>query len=100
VASKSWLLLSCWTRAQQCLYRQVQKEAIGHLDEVAIAAIHDRINLLRVLDKRRKPILVSLAKRSRITDELKENILAAETMTVFEDDAIWHIGRSAAPEPS
>ena len=62
-----------------------RKEATGSLDEVAIAAIRDRMAQLEELDKRRESILKSLQERELLTDELKEKIFAAETMTALED---------------
>ncbi|MEE9555369.1 MAG: Tex family protein [candidate division Zixibacteria bacterium] len=62
-----------------------RKEATGSLDEVAVSTIRDRIGQLRELDKRRKAILKSLEERELLTVELKEKILAAETMTILED---------------
>lgn len=62
-----------------------RKEATGSLDEVAIAAVRDRLNQLMELDKRREAILKSLEERGQLTDELKEKILSAETMVVLED---------------
>ena len=62
-----------------------RKEATGSLDEVAITAIRDRLNQLAELDKRREAILKSLEERGQLPDELKEKILAAETMVVLED---------------
>lgn len=62
-----------------------RKEATGSLDEVQITSIRDRSHQLRELDKRREAILSSLTERELLTDELKEKIEAAETMTVLED---------------
>jgi len=62
-----------------------RKEATESLDEVQITAIRDRFTQLRELDKRRGAILSSLEERGLLTDELKENIERAETMTVLED---------------
>ncbi|MDN3514900.1 MAG: RNA-binding transcriptional accessory protein [Candidatus Brocadia sp.] len=62
-----------------------RKEATGSLDEIAITTIRDRIDQLRELDKRREAILKSLEERGQLSDELKENIFAAETMAVLED---------------
>ncbi|MFV2082336.1 MAG: Tex family protein, partial [bacterium] len=62
-----------------------RKEVTGSLDEVAIRAIRDRFTQLRELDKRREAILRSLTERGKLTDELKEEILQAESMTVLED---------------
>jgi uncharacterized protein len=62
-----------------------RKEATGSLDEIEITGIRDRLAQLGELDKRRESILKSLEERELLTDELKEKILAAETMTVLED---------------
>ncbi|MCG6917001.1 MAG: RNA-binding transcriptional accessory protein [Deltaproteobacteria bacterium] len=62
-----------------------RKEATGSLDEVAITTIRDRLHQLRELDKRREVILKSLQERELITEELKDKILAAETLTILED---------------
>ncbi|UCE81951.1 MAG: RNA-binding transcriptional accessory protein [Deltaproteobacteria bacterium] len=62
-----------------------RKEATDSLDEVAIATIRDRLHQLRELDKRREAILKSLHEREVLTDELKDKILAAETLTILED---------------
>ena len=62
-----------------------RKEVTGTLDEVEITAIRDRLLQLAELDKRREAILKSLEERSQLTDQLKDSILAAESMTVLED---------------
>jgi uncharacterized protein len=62
-----------------------RKEATGSLDEVAITTIRDRLAQLEELDKRRESILKSLEERELLTEELKEKVLAAETMSVLED---------------
>ena len=62
-----------------------RKEATGSLDEVAVAAVRDRLEQLRELDKRREAILKSLEERKLLTDELQGKISAADTLTVLED---------------
>jgi len=62
-----------------------RKEATGSLDEVAITTVRDRLVQLEELDKRRESILKSLETRELLTEELREKILAAETMSVLED---------------
>ena len=59
-----------------------RKEVTGSLDEVAITAIRDRLHQLAELDKRREAILKSLEERNLLTDDLKEKIQAAETLSV------------------
>lgn len=62
-----------------------RKEATGSLDEVAITNIRDRLEQLAELDKRREAILESLEKQGNLTAELKDKVMAAETMAVLED---------------
>jgi uncharacterized protein len=62
-----------------------RKEATTSLDEVAITAIRDRLVQLAELDSRREAILRSLEERELLTDELKDKLVAAQTMAVLED---------------
>jgi len=62
-----------------------RKEMTGSLDETEITSIRDRLSQLEELDKRREAILKSLTERELLTDELKEKIDAAETLTELED---------------
>ena len=62
-----------------------RKEVTGNLDEVAITQIRDRLQQLHDLDERRSTVLESIAKQSKLTDELKAKIDAATTMTILED---------------
>ncbi|WP_186758486.1 Tex family protein [Echinicola salinicaeni] len=62
-----------------------RKEVTGSLDEVQVAAIRDRVQQLRDLDKRREAILKSIKEQEKLTPELEEKINAAETMSALED---------------
>ncbi|HAK97206.1 MAG TPA: RNA-binding transcriptional accessory protein [Planctomycetes bacterium] len=62
-----------------------RKEATGGLDEVAVTAIRDRLDVLRELDARRAAILKSLAEQGVLTDALKTRVMAAGTMSALED---------------
>ena len=62
-----------------------RKEATGSLDEVAIMQIRDEIERLRELEKRREAILKSIETQGKLTEELKEKILDAETISKLED---------------
>ncbi|WP_374948895.1 Tex family protein [Mucilaginibacter sp.] len=62
-----------------------RKEVTGSLDEVQVAAIRDRMQQLRDLDKRREAILKSLNDMGKLTTELKAMIDAADTMVALED---------------
>lgn len=62
-----------------------RKEATGSLDEVAIAAVRDRLLALQELDKRRESILNSLAERGLLNDQLKKQLETAASLAVLED---------------
>jgi len=62
-----------------------RKEVTGSLDEVQLAGIRDRLEQLVALDKRREAILKSLEERELLTDELKDSVLAANSLTDLED---------------
>ncbi len=62
-----------------------RKEATGSLDEVMVATIRDRLQQLRDLDQRRESILKSLEQQGHLTDDLKESVIAAETLAILED---------------
>jgi protein Tex len=62
-----------------------RKEATGSLDEVAIAAIRDRLARLDALDQRRRAIAASLRERQLLTDELRAALDTAETLAALED---------------
>ncbi|MBI5191525.1 MAG: RNA-binding transcriptional accessory protein [Nitrospirae bacterium] len=62
-----------------------RKEATGTLDEVAVAAIRDRLEQLVELDRRREAILKSLGEQGVLTDELNARVVAAATLTELED---------------
>ena len=62
-----------------------RKEATGALDEVAVAAVRDRLEQIRELAQRRTAILASLEERGLLSDELRAQVLAAETLSSLED---------------
>jgi len=62
-----------------------RKEATGSLDEVMVTSIRDRLQQLRDLDQRRVSILKSLEDQGHLSDELKESVMAAETLSILED---------------
>ncbi len=62
-----------------------RKEVTASLNEVAITAIRDKMAQMETLDNRRESILKSLMERELLTDDLKEKIVSAETMTTLED---------------
>ncbi len=62
-----------------------RKEITGSLDEVAIAAIRDRIEQLNVLKLRKETILKSLEKRELLTETLLADVQNAPSIAELED---------------
>jgi uncharacterized protein len=62
-----------------------RKEATGSLDEVAVAAIRDRLDELAALDKRRQAILDSLEERGLLSDALRQAVAQAADKARLED---------------
>ena len=62
-----------------------RKEVTGSLDEVQVADIQSQYNKLNELEKRREAILKSIGEQGKMTDVLKNSILATYNMTELED---------------
>lgn len=62
-----------------------RKEVTGSLDEVQVMQIRDEIERLRQLEQRRDTILKSIESQNKLTEDLKEKIMAAETLSKLED---------------
>jgi len=62
-----------------------RKEMTGSLDEVQVAAIRDRAEQLRELDKRRQAIIKSLTELGKLDASLEKKIIDALTMVELED---------------
>ena len=62
-----------------------RKEVTGNLDEVRIAAIRDLLAKLKEIDRRRETILQSISEQGKLTPELEQQILNAQSMTDLED---------------
>ncbi len=62
-----------------------RKEVTGGLDEEQIRQIGDRLSSLRNLDERRETIINTIESQGKLTLELHQRLLAAETRTELED---------------
>ena len=62
-----------------------RKELTGTMDEVGVTDVRDRLKELRELEERLDAMLSSLEERGLLTDELKEKLMNALTMTELED---------------
>ena len=62
-----------------------RKEATGGLNEVQIAAVRDLLLRLKELDKRRDAVVQSIEEQGKMTDELRQRLDAAGSLTELED---------------
>jgi len=62
-----------------------RKEATGTLDDAQLRTLSERLHYLRELDDRRAAILKSIQEQGKLTDELKQQIRAADTKARLED---------------
>ena len=62
-----------------------RKEATGALNDEVLRNLYERLTYLRNLEERKETVLAGIEEQGKLTDELKAQILAAETMVVVED---------------
>ena len=62
-----------------------RKEATGTLNDEQLRKLHERLTYLRNLDEKKEQVLSSIEEQGKLTEELKAQILAAETLVVVED---------------
>lgn len=62
-----------------------RKEVTGALNDEVLRNLYERLNYLRGLEERKESVLLSIEEQGKLTEELKERILAAETLVVVED---------------
>lgn len=62
-----------------------RKEATGALNDEVLRNLFERLNYLRNLEEKKEQVLSSIGEQGKLTPELKEQILAAETMVVVDD---------------
>ena len=62
-----------------------RKEATGALNDEILRNLHERLTYLRNLEEKKEQVLNSIEEQGKLTKELKEQILAAETLVVVED---------------
>jgi uncharacterized protein len=62
-----------------------RKEVTGGLDEAQLRTILERLTYLRNLEARKETVLRSIEEQGKLTDELRERILAATTLQEVED---------------
>ena len=62
-----------------------RKEATGALNDEQLRTLNERLSYLRNLEEKKEQVLASIEEQGKLTQELKKQILAAETLVVVED---------------
>lgn len=62
-----------------------RKEATGSLNDEELRNLYERLNYLRNLEEKKEQVMGSIEEQGKLTEELKNKILAAETLVVVED---------------
>ena len=62
-----------------------RKEATGSLNDEQLRNLDERLTYLRSLEDKKEQVLKSIEEQGKLTDDLKEKILAAQTLVVVED---------------
>lgn len=62
-----------------------RKEMTGSLDDQTIRELNDRLVYLRNMDEQREKIIATIDEQGKLTDEIREAVEKAETLTELED---------------
>ena len=62
-----------------------RKEATGSLNDEQLRTLDERLKYLRNLEEKKEQVLATIEEQGKLTEELKAQILAAETLVVVED---------------
>lgn len=62
-----------------------RKEATGSLNDEQLRLLHERLVYLRNLEEKKEQVLSSIEEQGKLTEDLRKQILAAETLVVVDD---------------
>ena len=62
-----------------------RKEATGALNDEQLRKLHERLLYLRNLEAKKEQVIATIEEQGKMTEELRKQILAAETLVVVED---------------
>lgn len=62
-----------------------RKEATGALNDEQLRNLFERLTYLRNLEEKKEQVLATIEEQGKLTEELKAQILAAQTLVVVED---------------
>ena len=62
-----------------------RKEATGSLNDEVLRKLYERLTYLRNLEEKKQQVLSSIEEQGKLTEELTNQILGAETLVVVDD---------------
>ena len=62
-----------------------RKEATGALNDEVLRKLYERLNYLRNLEEKKAQVIAAIEEQGKLTEELRKQIQAAETLVVVED---------------
>ena len=62
-----------------------RKEATGSLNDEVLRKLYERLTYLRNLEEKKNSVISSIEEQGKMTEELRAQILAAETLVVVDD---------------
>ncbi len=62
-----------------------RKEVTGSLNDEQLRELDERLKYLRNLENRKEQVIASIEEQGKLTEDLKNQIIAAETMVLVED---------------
>ena len=65
-----------------------RKEATGALNDEVLRNLYERLNYLRNLEEKKEQVLSSIEEQGKLTEELKKQILAADTLVAVDDPSV------------
>ena len=86
-----------------------RKEATGTLDDEQLRKLSERLIYLRNLEEKKEQVLCSIEEQGKLTEELKAEVLAAQTQVavddlyrqnlMFQKRKEWRLGRKHLTAP-
>jgi len=62
-----------------------RKEVTGELNDEVLRDLHERLSYLRNLEEKKEQVIGSIEEQGKLTEELRQEILSAQTLVAVED---------------
>ena len=62
-----------------------RKEVTGSLNDEQLRKLHERLTYLRNLEEKKEQVIAGIEEQGKMTEELRRQILSAETLVTVED---------------